>query len=247
MDHGAAQRARWRDAGLREPAPHRFLPGWLLHERAEDRGSHTICAVVTAEFLEHQRQIGNDLVTPAPHYGFPGLVPGDRWCVTAVNWLRAFRDGAACFVVLSSTNEAALEIVPLAALEAPRSTCRQASMGSTVQGPSLRPEKALCVVYGAIGGALSRASSRCISASTYITIMQTWQSILAYDIAGVHISFTGASFAGQASQCVTWSYQGSSAKYCVTDKGILAFVGGGSKGSNSNFELRVEQLFVERQ
>jgi hypothetical protein len=67
--------------------------------------------------------------------------------------------------------------------------------------------------------------------------MQTWQSILAYDIAGAHISFTGATFAGQASQCVTWSYQGSSAKYCVTDKGILAFVGGGSKGSSSSFEL----------
>ena len=83
----------------------------------EDRGSHTICAVVTAEFLEHQRQIGNDLVTPAPHYGFPGLVPGDRWCVTAVNWLRAYRDGAACFVVLGSTNESVLEIVLLAALE----------------------------------------------------------------------------------------------------------------------------------
>ncbi len=83
----------------------------------EDRGSHTICAVVTAEFLEHQRRIGNDLVTPAPHYGFPGLVPGDRWCVTAMNWLHAYRDGAACFVVLSSTNETALEIVPRAALE----------------------------------------------------------------------------------------------------------------------------------
>jgi uncharacterized protein (DUF2237 family) len=83
----------------------------------EDRGSHTICAVVTAEFLEHQRQIGNDLVTPVPVYGFPGLAPGDRWCVTAINWLRAYRDGAACFVVLASTNEAALEIVPRTALE----------------------------------------------------------------------------------------------------------------------------------
>jgi uncharacterized protein len=83
----------------------------------EDSGSHTICAVVTAEFLEHQRRIGNDLVTPMPEYHFPGLVPGDRWCVTAVNWMRAFRDGAACYVVLASTNEAALEIVPRAALD----------------------------------------------------------------------------------------------------------------------------------
>lgn len=82
----------------------------------EDLGSHTICAVVTAEFLEHQRSIGNDLSTPVPHFGFPGLVPGDRWCVTAVNWLRAHRDGAASFVVLASTHERAVEVVPLAAL-----------------------------------------------------------------------------------------------------------------------------------
>jgi uncharacterized protein (DUF2237 family) len=82
----------------------------------EDLGSHTICAVVTAEFLQHQRSIGNDLSTPIPQYGFPGLVPGDRWCVTAGNWLRAHNDGAAAFVVLASTHERALEIVPLEAL-----------------------------------------------------------------------------------------------------------------------------------
>ena len=61
----------------------------------DDVGRHTICAVVTSEFLEHQRSIGNDLSTPMPQYHFPGLVPGDRWCVTAVNWLRAHHDGAA--------------------------------------------------------------------------------------------------------------------------------------------------------
>jgi uncharacterized protein (DUF2237 family) len=83
----------------------------------EDLGSHTICAVVTAEFLGHQRVIGNDLTTPMPQYGFPGLVPGDRWCVTAVNWLRAHQDGAAAFVVLASTHESVLEIVPLVALQ----------------------------------------------------------------------------------------------------------------------------------
>jgi uncharacterized protein (DUF2237 family) len=82
----------------------------------EDRGSHTICAVVTAEFLEHQRRIGNDLTTPVPEYRFPGLVPGDRWCVTALNWLHAHRDGAAAYVVLASTHERALEVVPLEAL-----------------------------------------------------------------------------------------------------------------------------------
>jgi len=82
----------------------------------EDFGSHTICAVVTVDFLEHQRGIGNDLSTPMPHYHFPGLVPGDRWCVTAANWLRAHHDGAAAHVVLASTHERALEIVPLTAL-----------------------------------------------------------------------------------------------------------------------------------
>ncbi len=83
---------------------------------AEDLGSHTICAVVTSEFLEHQQGIGNDLTTPMPQYGFPGLVPGDRWCVTAANWLRAHLDGAAAYVVLASTHERALEIVPLEAI-----------------------------------------------------------------------------------------------------------------------------------
>lgn len=83
----------------------------------EDMGSHTICAVVTAEFLEHQRSIGNDLITPNPRFRFPGLVPGDRWCVTARNWLRAHQDSAAAFVVLASTHERALDIVPLAALQ----------------------------------------------------------------------------------------------------------------------------------
>lgn len=79
----------------------------------EDLGSHTICAVVTAEFLAHQRAIGNDLSTPMPQYAFPGLVPGDRWCVTALNWLRAHHDGAAAPVVLAATNEAVLDLIPL--------------------------------------------------------------------------------------------------------------------------------------
>jgi hypothetical protein len=79
----------------------------------EDLGSHTICAVVTAEFLEHQRSIGNDLSTPHPQYHFPGLVPGDRWCVTALNWARAYHDGVAAPVVLASTNEAVLGILSL--------------------------------------------------------------------------------------------------------------------------------------
>ena len=60
----------------------------------EDLGRHTICAVVTAEFLEHQRSIGNDLSTPVREYRFPALVPGDHWCGTAANWLRAHQGTA---------------------------------------------------------------------------------------------------------------------------------------------------------
>ena len=82
----------------------------------EDHGSHTICAVVTAEFLDHQRGIGNDLSTAMPIYDFPGLEPGDRWCVTAANWLRAYTEGAAAYVVLASTHERVLDTVPLEAL-----------------------------------------------------------------------------------------------------------------------------------
>ncbi len=84
----------------------------------EDLGSHTICAVVSAEFLAHQRSIGNDLSTPMPEYRFPGLVPGDRWCVTARNWAVAYNAGVAAPVVLAATNEAVLELVPLDALQA---------------------------------------------------------------------------------------------------------------------------------
>ncbi len=93
--------------------PTGFYRDGCCHTGPQDIGSHTICAVVTAEFLEHQRSIGNDLQTAMPMYQFPGLVPGDRWCVTAANWLRAHEDGAAAYVVLASTNERALEIVPL--------------------------------------------------------------------------------------------------------------------------------------
>ncbi len=83
----------------------------------EDIGRHTICAVVTQEFLEHQRSIGNDLGTPMPEYGFAGLTPGDRWCVTAMNWARAYGASAAAPVVLAATHESVLSIVPLKALQ----------------------------------------------------------------------------------------------------------------------------------
>lgn len=83
----------------------------------EDIGSHTICAVVSAEFLEYQQMIGNDLSTPVAAYGFPGLRPGDRWCVTARNWLSAHEAGVGSYVVLAATHERAAEIVPLEVLE----------------------------------------------------------------------------------------------------------------------------------
>jgi uncharacterized protein (DUF2237 family) len=73
--------------------------------------------VVSAEFLAHQRAIGNDLSTPMPQYRFPGLVPGDRLCVTARNWALAFNEGVAAPVVLAATNEKVLELVPLEALQ----------------------------------------------------------------------------------------------------------------------------------
>ncbi len=82
----------------------------------EDVGSHTVCTVVSAEFLALQRELGNDLTTPRPEFGFPGLQPGDRWCVVAVRWLQAYQAGAAAGVVLAATNAKALEIVPLEAL-----------------------------------------------------------------------------------------------------------------------------------
>ncbi len=83
----------------------------------EDLGAHTICAVVSAEFLEFQRSGGNDLSTPVPEYHFPGLRPGDRWCVTVHAWLRAHRAGVAAYVVLACTEEATLDVVPLELLK----------------------------------------------------------------------------------------------------------------------------------
>lgn len=82
----------------------------------EDVGLHAVCAVMTAEFLEHQKAVGNDLSTPRPEWQFPGLVPGDRWCVVAARWLQAYHDGVAAPVVLAATSERALELIPLEVL-----------------------------------------------------------------------------------------------------------------------------------
>jgi uncharacterized protein (DUF2237 family) len=82
----------------------------------EDYGNHTVCTVVTAEFLTHQQQVGNDLSTPRPEFGFAGLQPGDRWCVCASRWQQAYEAGAAPPVVLAATHERATEAVALDAL-----------------------------------------------------------------------------------------------------------------------------------
>lgn len=86
--------------------------GWCIATE-EDLGNHSICAVMTSDFLEHQRRVGNDLVSPRPEWMFPGLQPGDRWCVVAVRWLQAVQDGCAAPVLLAATHERALEVVPL--------------------------------------------------------------------------------------------------------------------------------------
>jgi len=82
----------------------------------EDLGSHTVCAVMTADFLAHQASVGNDLITPRPEFSFPGLTPGDRWCVVAARWLQAYHDGVAAPVVLASTHARSLETIPLSVL-----------------------------------------------------------------------------------------------------------------------------------
>ncbi len=82
----------------------------------EDAGSHTVCCVVTAAFLAFSKSRGNDLSTPRPEWGFPGLQPGDRWCLCAVRWQEAFEADRAPGVILEATNEMALKIVDAEAL-----------------------------------------------------------------------------------------------------------------------------------
>jgi uncharacterized protein (DUF2237 family) len=83
----------------------------------QDTGCHTVCVEVTDEFLEHSIQIGNDLSTPRPEFDFPGLKPGDRWCVCAARWLELLERNVAAPVVLTATHKRTLEIVPLELLQ----------------------------------------------------------------------------------------------------------------------------------
>jgi uncharacterized protein (DUF2237 family) len=79
----------------------------------QDRGSHTVCAVMTAEFLAYSKYVGNDLSTPKPEWGFPGLNPGDQWCLCAARFLQAHDEGCAPQVSLKATHARALDVVPL--------------------------------------------------------------------------------------------------------------------------------------
>lgn len=89
-----------------------FLRDGCCRSVAADSGAHTVCAVMTQDFLEFTVAVGNDLVTPRPEYGFPGLVAGDRWCLCALRWLEAAKAGHAPPVILSATHEAALDLIP---------------------------------------------------------------------------------------------------------------------------------------
>lgn len=116
-----AKRARNVLGGPLEPCSFDPNTGFFrdghCHTCAQDHGSHTVCAVMTAEFLAFSKSRGNDLSTPMPQFEFPGLKPGDRWCLCAGRWLEAYEAGKAPKVNLQATNEAALALVPLKALQ----------------------------------------------------------------------------------------------------------------------------------
>jgi len=94
-----------------------FFRDGHCHTCEEDSGQHTVCAEVTEEFLAFSKRAGNDLSTPRPVYQFPGLKPGDRWCVCAARWKEAYDAGCAPPVVLRATHERALDVVPIEALQ----------------------------------------------------------------------------------------------------------------------------------
>ncbi len=93
-----------------------FFRDGCCNTSPRDRGQHTVCVVLTAEFLAYSKRVGNDLSTPRPEFGFAGLKPGDQWCLCAPRWVEAHEAGAAPNVVLAGTNIKALEVVPRDAL-----------------------------------------------------------------------------------------------------------------------------------
>ena len=105
-----------------EPCGHDPVTGFFRNgccdTNEQDHGSHTVCAVMTDEFLRFSKKMGNDLSTPRPEFGFDGLKAGDRWCLCAARYLEAWNAGLAPKVKLSATHRRALEVVPLNALRA---------------------------------------------------------------------------------------------------------------------------------
>lgn len=95
-----------------------FYRDGYCHYGEEDYGMHSVCVEVTDEFLQYSKQVGNDLSTPIPEYGFPGLKAGDRWCLCATRYKQAFDAGVAPFVILTATNIITLEVIPLESLKA---------------------------------------------------------------------------------------------------------------------------------
>jgi uncharacterized protein (DUF2237 family) len=94
-----------------------FFRNGCCETGSDDLGLHTVCAVMTEEFLAYSKAVGNDLSTPQPAYHFPGLKPGDRWCLCAPRWKEALDDGQAPPLVLAATHEETLAIVPLGVLK----------------------------------------------------------------------------------------------------------------------------------
>ncbi len=95
-----------------------FYRTGCCHTGPDDHGMHTVCVVLTEAFLSFSKQVGNDLSTPRPEYGFPGLLPGQRWCLCAPRYKQALDAGAAPQVVLTATHEATLQIIELDVLMA---------------------------------------------------------------------------------------------------------------------------------
>ena len=97
------------------------LTGWFrdgcCNTNDEDKGIHTVCVKVTTQFLEWGKVVGNDLITPHPEFGFPGLKDGDRWCVCAFWYAKSIKDGTACPVYLKRTNEKTLQLIPIEKLK----------------------------------------------------------------------------------------------------------------------------------
>ena len=94
-----------------------FFRNGCCDTSAEDMGIHTVCVITTDSFLEFSKSRGNDLSTPVPHFQFPGLKEGDKWCLCAARWLEAYNAGVAPKVIISATHQRTLDIIPLEILE----------------------------------------------------------------------------------------------------------------------------------